>query len=140
MNPIDSYGGSVMKLHPLTLSLLVISLGAVTSTAQEKGSTLFEKKCAACHVKQRPAYEEMKNLIAPPIMGVMTHVKNAKTTKTEAVSFINDYIFDPTPAKALCMKQSIERFGLMPSQKGSLTKEESTAIAEYLYDNYGYGK
>jgi cytochrome c len=129
-----------MKLHPLILSLIILSLGTATSMAQEKGSTLFEEKCAACHVKQRPAYEEMKNLIAPPIMGVMTHVKDAKATKVEAVNFIADYIFDPTQAKALCMKQSIERFGLMPSQKGSLTKEEATTIAEFLYDNYGYAK
>jgi len=127
-----------MKLHLFTLSLLVLFLGTVPSMAQEKGSALFEEKCAACHVKQRPPFEEMKNLIAPPIMGVMTHVKDAKATKTEAVNFINDYIFDPTPAKALCMKQSIERFGLMPSQKGALTKEEATEIAGYLYDNYGY--
>lgn len=127
-----------MKLHLLSFSLLVITSVSVTSMAQEKGSALFEEKCAVCHVKQRPSMEEMKNLIAPPIMGVMTHVKDAKATKTEAVTFIADYIFDPTPTKALCMKQSIERFGLMPSQKGALTKEEATTIAGYLYDNYGY--
>jgi cytochrome c len=129
-----------MKLHLLASSLLVLSIGAVTSMAQEKGSALFEEKCAACHVKQRPSMEEMKNLIAPPIMGVMTHVKDAKATKAEAVNFIADYVFDPTSAKALCMKQSIERFGLMPSQKGALSKEEATTIAGYLYDNYGYSK
>jgi cytochrome c len=129
-----------MKLHLLTFSLLALTLGAVTSMAQEKGSALFEEKCAACHVKQRPSMEEMKNLIAPPIMGVMTHVKDAKATKDEAVNFITDYIVDPSATKALCMKQSIERFGLMPTQKGNLTKEEATTIAGYLYDNYGYSK
>ncbi|HZF70896.1 c-type cytochrome [Sulfuricurvum sp.] len=119
-------------------STVMLTLGVTSSLASEKGSTLFEEKCAACHVKQRPAYEEMKNLIAPPIMGVMTHVKDAKANKEEAVTFIVDYIFDPSHAKAVCMKQSIQRFGLMPSQKGSLTKEEATVIAEYLYKNYGY--
>jgi hypothetical protein len=138
MNSNINLGDFVMKLHLLTFSLLVLSLGAITSMAQEQGLTLFEAKCAVCHVKQRPSVEEMKNLIAPPIMGVMTHVKDAKATKAEAVGFIADYIFEPTSAKALCMKQSIERFGLMPSQKGNLTKEEATTIAGYLYDNYGY--
>lgn len=129
-----------MKLHLLTLSLFILTLGSEISMAQEKGSMLFEEKCAACHLKQRPSFEAMNTMIAPPIMGVMTHVKDVKTTKPEAVKFIVDYIFDPTPAKALCMKQSIERFGLMPSQKGALTKEEATTIAGFLYDNYGYSK
>lgn len=123
----------ILLLHTL---LYVLSLSSVF--AQEDPKILFEQKCAVCHLKQRPAYEEMKNLIAPPIMGVMTHIKDTKATKTDAVNFINDYIFDPTPAKALCMKESIERFGLMPSQKGNLSQEEATSIAGYLYDNYGY--
>ena len=129
-----------MKSHLFSVSLLLFSFAAVSVMAQEKGSILFEEKCAACHLKQRPSFEEMNTMIAPPIMGVMTHVKDVKTAKPEAVKFIVDYIFDPTAAKALCMKQSIDRFGLMPSQKGNLTKEEATTIAGYLYDNYGYSK
>lgn len=128
-----------MNPYLIVSSLFMLSTaGAISLMAQEQGSVLFEKKCSACHVKQRPAYEEMKNLIAPPIMGVMTHIKDAKTTKSEAVEFIADYIFEPTSTKALCMKQSIDRFGLMPSQKGNLSKEEAQKIAAYLYDNYGY--
>lgn len=127
-----------MKLPQRTLTLFILLFVAETAMAQEKGSTLFEEKCAACHLKQRPSLEAMNTMIAPPIMGVMSHVKDAKATKSEAVGFIADYIFEPTPAKALCMKQSIERFGLMPSQKGNLTKEEAATIAGYLYDNYGY--
>jgi len=122
------------------ISLFLLAFGVLSAMAQEKGSILFEKKCASCHLKQRPSYEEMSTMIAPPVMGVMSHVKEAKTTKPEAVKFIVDYIFEPTSLKALCMKQSIERFGLMPSQKGNLTKEEATSIAGYLYDNYGYSK
>jgi hypothetical protein len=34
------------------------------------------------------------------------------------------------------MSQKIERFGLMPSQKGVLSKEELTLISNWLYDNY----
>lgn len=129
-----------MKSPLVSVTLLLLTFTAVSVMAQEKGSILFEEKCAACHMKQRPPFEAMNTMIAPPIMGVMSHVKEAKTTKPEAVKFIVDYIFEPTPAKALCMKQSIERFGLMPSQKGALTKEEATTIAGYIYDNYGYNK
>jgi cytochrome c len=127
-----------MKLHRVTLSLFILTFGAITSIAQEKGSTLFEEKCSACHLKQRPSYDKIDTMIAPPIMGVMTNVKTTKTTKNDAVNFIVDYIFEPTQTKALCMSQSIQRFGLMPTQKGNLTKEEAATIAEYLYDNYGY--
>lgn len=129
-----------MKLNLPTITLFFLLFGTVTSMAQEKGSILFEEKCASCHFKQRPSFEAMNTMIAPPIMGVMSHVKEAKTTKPEAVKFIVDYIFDPSAVKALCMKQSIDRFGLMPSQKGNLTKEEALSIAGYLYDNYGYSK
>lgn len=127
-----------MKTKIVLFYTLFCALSLSSAFAHEDPKILFEQKCSVCHLKQRPAYEEMKNLIAPPIMGVMTHVKDAKATKIEAVNFIADYIFDPTPAKALCMKQSIERFGLMPSQKGNLSKEEAISIAGYLYENFGY--
>ncbi|ADR34683.1 cytochrome c, class I [Sulfuricurvum kujiense DSM 16994] len=127
-----------MKTEILLSYTLFCIFGLGSAFAQEDPKILFEQKCSVCHLKQRPAYEEMKTLIAPPIMGVMTHVKDAKATKIDAVNFIADYIFEPTPAKALCMKQSIERFGLMPSQKGNLSKEEAISVAGYLYENFGY--
>jgi len=34
------------------------------------------------------------------------------------------------------MTHSIEKFGLMPSQKGNLTTKEAQLIAEYLFDSY----
>jgi len=127
-----------MKIKILLSHTLLCSLNFCSAFAQEDPKILFEQKCAVCHLKQRPAYEEMKSLIAPPIMGVMTHVKDAKSSKTDAVNFIVDYIFDPKPEKALCMKESIERFGLMPAQQGNLSKEEAISIAGYLFENYGY--
>lgn len=81
----------------------------------------------------------MGTLVAPPIMGVMKHVKEAKPTRSEAVAFVVDYIFDPSASKAVCMPQAIKRFGLMPSQRGNLSREEALQIAEYLYDHFGSG-
>jgi len=123
-----------MKITTIFLSILAT---AALSSAQESGAALFEQKCSACHVQQRPSPQEMKNLIAPPIMGVMKHIKEVKTTKAEAVVFIVDYLYQPTQAKAMCLPQSIKRFGLMPSQKENVTKEEATIIAGYLFDNFG---
>ena len=79
----------------------------------------------------------MGTMLAPPIMGVMKHVKEARPDRADAVAFVVDYIFDPRRDKAVCQPQAIERFGMMPSQKGNLSREEAHAIAEYLYDNFG---
>jgi len=57
-------------------------------------------------------------------------------TKEEAVAFMVDYVLAPSRAKALCMPQKIQRFGLMPSQKGNVTKVELEAISGWLYDNF----
>lgn len=124
----------------LTFSTLIaLSLAPTQSFAQGNGESLFEQKCSMCHLKQRPSAEEMKNMIAPPMMGVMRHVKQAKPERTEAIAFIVDYIDAPAQNKALCMPQSIARFGLMPSQKGSLTAEEAQTVAAYVYDTFGPG-
>lgn len=106
---------------------------------QENPNTLFEQKCSACHMLYRPHADQMETMVAPPIMGVMKHVREAKATRAEATSFVVDYIFDPNRAKALCQHQAIERFGLMPSQRGNLTRDEAVSIAGYLYDNFGSG-
>jgi hypothetical protein len=34
------------------------------------------------------------------------------------------------------MSHSIEKFGLMPSQKNNLTAKEAQLVAEYLFDNF----
>ncbi|MBN2870336.1 MAG: cytochrome c [Campylobacterales bacterium] len=116
--------------------ILLITL-YLCSHADTRPSTLFEQKCSICHMQQRPHADLMETMVAPPIMGVMKHVKEAKPTRNEAVAFVADYVFNPTRDKAVCQPQAIQRFGLMPSQKGNLTKEEALIIAEYLYDNFG---
>lgn len=120
-------------------SLLALLL-TLTSTsvlhASNDGANVFEKKCATCHLKQRPSVDQMDLMVAPPMMGVMFHVTEKHTTKKEAVGFITDYIFNPSKAKALCMSHSIEKFGLMPSQKNNLTDKEAQMVAEYLFDNF----
>jgi len=97
-------------------------------------SSLFDAKCAMCHAKTRPS--DMSTLVAPPIMGVMNHVKMTYGNKQDAVNFIVDYVLAPNKSKSLCMPQKIQRFGLMPSQKGNVTPAELETIASWLYDNY----
>ena len=118
----------------MILKNLLYVAGMSTLLLANEASTLFNAKCAMCHVTSRPS--DMSTLVAPPIMGVMNHVKMTYPNKADAVKFIVDYVQEPSKSKAVCMPQKIQRFGLMPSQKGNVTPEELEAIASWLYDNY----
>ena len=123
-----------MRFKNLLLTLSLIPLSSYTLQAASSAETLFDSKCAACHVKTRP--DDKSTLVAPPVMGVMRHVKMEYSTKESAVAFMTSYVLDPQKAKAVCRAQSIERFGLMPSQKGQVSEAELKLISEWMYDNF----
>jgi len=95
---------------------------------------LFKTKCATCHISTRPT--KISTLVAPPIMGVMRHIKMVYPDKREAIKFMRDYIMNPSKQKAVCMPRKIQRFGLMPSQKGLVTQKELDIILPWIYDNF----
>jgi cytochrome c len=115
----------------LTIGLVSILAISLQASDAEK---LFDAKCGACHIKTRPV--DRTKMVAPAIMGVLRHVKMTYPTRDKAVNFIKDYVLNPSKEKAVCMPQKIERFGLMPSQKGVVSKEELDKIANWLYDNF----
>jgi cytochrome c len=122
-----------MKQKLLLLSLL----GSTLLFANEQSMTpqdLFSQKCSACHSMQRPSSPE--NVIAPALNGVMRHLKMRYPNQESAVAFIKDYVLNPSQEKAICMPQKIQRFGLMPSQKGNVTTEELTIIANWMFEHY----
>jgi len=123
-----------MKNKMIKFSLGLLVLAGVSLQASTSGKELFMQKCNMCHKTSKPT--DMSKLIAPPIMGVMRHVKMNYANKQDAVNFIVDYVLNPQRSKAVCMAQNIDRFGLMPSQKGAVTKEQVAKIASYIYDNY----
>ncbi len=110
--------------------LLPLTLAAALFAAD--GRHLFEQNCKACHIDTKPTPAMRSKLKAPPIMGVMWHVKQEFKSKDEAIAFITEYIANPTAKKAIC--PSIKRFGLMPAL--ALPKEDRRKIAEYLYDTF----
>jgi len=116
------------------LKKMLLLAGMSSMLMASNGASLFNAKCSMCHMKSRPS--DMSTLVAPPIMGVMNHVKMNYPNKADAVKFIVDYVQAPSKSKAVCMPQKIQRFGLMPSQKGNVTPAELEAIASWLYDNY----
>ena len=122
-----------MKINNIIMtisSLLLLS----TNISANDGATLFNQKCAACHITTPPS--DFSKLVAPPVMGIMRHVKMSYPEKEDAVKFIVEYALNPDENKAVCMAQKIKRFGLMPSQKGNVTAEELRLIASWMYDNY----
>lgn len=123
-----------MKTQILYLLVVALFFAPVTH-AQTSAETLFDAKCASCHTKMIP--DDISTLTAPPVMGMMRHVKMMYDSKEEAVKFIAEYALDPQESKAVCMAEKIKRFGLMPSQKGNVSREELTLIAGWMYDNFG---
>ena len=116
--------------------LLLPFLGVLTLStlyAAPSGEKLFDAKCAACHVKVRPS--DKSTLIAPPAMGVMRHVKMQYTTQKSALDFMQNYVMKPERNKAVCASKTIQRFGVMPSQKGALTEDELRLITTWMYEN-----
>jgi len=122
-----------MKQNKILLLAAMLFLSVSTASAQD-AEALFDAKCAMCHIKTRPA--DISTLTAPPLMGIMRHVKMRYPDKEKAVAFISDYVLDPSSTKAVCMPQKIQRFGLMPSQKGNVTQSELKTISEWMYDNF----
>jgi len=106
------------------------SLMALASNGEE----LFQEKCASCHITHIP--QDMSKLVAPPLFGLMKHVKEKYKNKNDALAFMRDYVVAPAKKKALCKPGKIKHFGLMPSQKGKVTPEELREITVWMYDNF----
>ena len=123
-----------------------IIFATVTLQAQT-GAEIFESKCVSCHVQTPPAgmmgqrgtpeyREAMMKLKAPPMMKVTMRLKNAFDTKEKFVAFVADYIENPTKEKVQCNPRAVENFGLMPAIGKSMSAEERTKVAEWMYDTF----
>jgi len=130
--------------------ILLAASTLVLMSAEQKvnGEEVFERNCAACHIKNITKAETMKvikTLKAPPMIEVSNHLKdNIKIVddlddeihRAVVIAFIKDYVEYPHLDKAMCEAMALDRFSLMPSLKGKLTAEELTAVAEWTYDYY----
>ncbi len=120
-----------MKKRLFILSAALLVTSALQANEAEK---LYDAKCAMCHTKTKPI--DKSKVIAPALMGVMKHVKMSYPKKEDAMKFMADYIYAPSKDKAICMPKKIKRFGLMPSQKENVTKEELEKITSWMFDNF----
>jgi mono/diheme cytochrome c family protein len=120
------------------MKILFLAFLFCASLFAQSGEELFVEKCMICHTKERPSTPQMRQqMVAPPAMGVMFHVKEAfNQDREKAIAFIKDYVYNPSKEKAKCLPRSIKRFGVMPSQKDLVSEDELDKIANYLYENF----
>ena len=93
--------------------------------ALENGSELFDRLCATCHVKQGQPTN------APPVFGMVNHVRQAYPDKEGFVERIVAWVRAPN-AENVLMPGAVRRFGLMPTL--GYSDNDVRLIAEYLYD------
>lgn len=121
-----------MKLYNKTLltSSLVLLLNN-TLFAMPSGEALFIDKCTSCHSIDMP--KSKAGLKAPPAVGLMFHLTENLSNEASVKEHIQSFTMNPTEEKAVC--KSINKFGLMPSQKANVTEEELRIIADWLVDD-----
>ncbi|WP_373003466.1 cytochrome c [Sulfurimonas sp.] len=96
--------------------------------------SLAENKCGSCHLIGEITKEKLNRMAAPPSWALAKKVKVAYPNRLDGINFIINYTLEPSEDKMLFPKETKERFGVMPSQKGALTDKELQAIAEYILD------
>ena len=131
----------------LTSVSLLFSLAFLTACEDSKpkkslnGSALLVQKCSKCHNLDMPP-KSFENEIAPSMMAVTFHLKdfiksfNPSEHQDKVVAFIKDYVISPSREKSFCDKESLDSYGVMPSQKGNVTQDELEAIGKYMYNSY----
>ena len=108
---------------------------------QLDGEKLLEHKCAKCHNLDMPP-KSYENELAPSMMAVTFHLKdfiksdNPAAHESKIINFVKEYVISPSAEKSLCDKESLESYGVMPSQKGNVSLDEIEAIVHYTYRTY----
>lgn len=114
--------------------LLVTVIG--TLGFANSGEKLIKEKCASCHTLEIPQMEMMPDFVAPPMDAVMFHMKDVITGSDNLKAFIDDYVFDPDVSKSVCESNKVQKFGVMPSQKGKVSREDLALISDYMIATY----
>jgi len=130
----------------IIVALLFSGCGKTEKTQKHyDGKALIQQKCAACHNLDIPP-KISDDEKAPPMYTVTVHLrdwmKGETTSEKEAnfIAFVQSYVLSPSKEKSYCIKEVLQKYGLMPSQKGNVTTEELAAIAQYALRTYDQQK
>ena len=132
-------------------SLLVVLATSAYAEYEQSGSVdgykVYQQKCQMCHkemLTKKEALASMKKLKAPPMNEVSARLKENIITKEDdedvnrelILTFMRDYIMNPNIEKTMCHMGAVDKFGVMPSQKGKLNSAELHAVTEWIHDHY----
>lgn len=115
------------------------------------GEKVFNENCKSCHfgmitmAEFKPQFKA-GNVKAPPMVEIADRLKktitiNAKNDNAEeihrftVISFIKEYVKNPSWDYYMCDSPAINRFKVMPAQT-HLTPEELQAVGEWIYDYF----
>ena len=115
--------------------VVLLSLACVGAFASE-GKALLEKNCASCHMLTVPEASMIPTLKAPAMDAVGFHLKLVKKEKKVQEKFIVDYALNPVASKSVCESNKVQKFGVMPSLKDKVSKEDLEKIAAYVVENF----
>lgn len=135
-----------MKSITTLLLASTLSLTAL-SAAEIDGYSVYKQKCKQCHMENvtfdyvKKHFNELK---APPIMEVSNQLrKNIITADDDdeikrelTIAWIMHYIENPSLDYSMCNPGAIDKFGIMPTQKGNITPKEKRAVAEWIVDAF----
>jgi cytochrome c len=101
-----------------------------------KTNVLIKKHCASCHVLGIPRPSSIASLPAPPMNGVIFHLKKEIKSKKKQKEFIVNYSLNPKPEQSICDMIKVNKFGVMPSLKGKVSKKDLELIASKLLKDF----
>ena len=148
-----------MKKGLLSLLLIVGSLFALS------GEDVYTQHCASCHtqnmkmdmdnrmdwrnkmqnatnaekqiMRNNMMKEMQKNDMKAPSMPMISmRLKHKTGSKEKFITFVKDYIQNPSEEKGYCMPMAYKRFGVMPPIGKGMSEEERELIAQWLYNNF----
>lgn len=121
-----------MTMKLLLVTSLLFTCFSTIIFAEDQGRLLFEKKCMSCHLLYKP--KDTSKLKSPPLDVMVPQMREFIEDNKSVETHINDFVLDPTERKAIC--PAVDIFGLMPSLKGELTKEELAMIARWMVKHF----
>ena len=130
---------------------LTILLVLATGLFAVDGAKVFEDNCKSCHfgmitmAEFKPQFKA-GNVKAPPMVEIASRLKktitiNARNDNAEeihrftVISFIKEYVKNPSWDYYMCDSPAINRFKVMPAQT-HLSPEELQAVSEWIYDYF----
>ena len=147
------------------LKILLSTFILVGAVHALDGESVYKDKCMACHsmkglmdksqmqamrkkmqnatVQERQAMKKKmqkkmreSEMKAPAMEMVSLRLKKMTGSKEEFLSFVKDYIQNPSQDKGYCMPRAYENFGVMPAIGQGMSEEEREVIALWLYTRF----